>query len=342
MKALFTGILFAIMLISLSACGGSKPAPVVTQKKPLPEWYLTPPLNSDAYLYGVGDGKNLDEAKKHALESMVAQLGISIASRFESATEVSKGYREYLKKSTTSELKSEIAKIRISNYEVIKSDKRSYNHFIALVRSDKQSFMNGLLKELELTYGKITSQERLMASSDLLSRYRFYADASNRLNETFSTLLILSTVDKTFDDSPYLKQSAKISKAFETLKAQLAFSVEGDSDTRKFAEVISVALTDNKMRVVRPSQSDQNSLAVSLASSIETARSRGFDIARIALVIEVRNHQGKIIGGNKLNLTGQATQGMDVAINNASKKLQKLIEKEGLSNVLGIAIDLKP
>jgi len=336
MKTSIVSLLISIGIFVLGGCSKTEPQPITERSKQLPSWYMTPPAMTDDYLYGVGDGNTLEEARKSALENMIAQLGITIASSYESTLKVHKGYREYFTKKISHNIKSEIASLRISNYETLQSEKRAYNNYIMLVRSDKQQFIEGLTKELDQKVDKIEAQCMLLQHSDVLSRYQFYTEASNELNELFSTLLVLNTLDSTFQDESYMQTILTINAEFQALKEQMTFSFVSDTDSAGFQEEISVALTDKKMRIIDEKRSDNDHIVIVLHSTVNYAVSHGFNIARVALVIEVKDYQDKMIGGNRINLTGHATQGKAVALENVSRKFRDLIKKDGLMSILGL------
>ena len=339
MKAFLLGLLVSIGILALNGCSKTEPHPITEKSKPLPSWYMIPPAMSDDYLYGAGDGTTLDEARKSALENMIAQLGITIDSSYESTLNVHKDYREYFTKKTSLKIKSEIAKLRISNYETLQSEKRSYNHFIMLVRSDKKQFIQGLVKELDQKIEKTETQRLLLQNSDVISRYRYYQDSSDELNEMFPTLLVLNTLDDSFQDESYLQTISTINAEFQALKEHMTFSLVSDADSTGFMEEIRVALSDRKIRVIEKLRNDNDHIAIALHSVVNYAKSHGFDIARAVLVIEVRDHNGKVVGGNRINLTGHSTQGKAVALESAAKKFRKLIEKDGLASILGVYLN---
>ena len=330
--------LLGLIIIALlaSACSNTKPAALLATSKALPGWYLNPPQNSAGYLYGIAEGKNLNEAREKALESMVSQLGLSISSSYRSALNVKQQYREYFTKEVSYILKTEVAKIRISNYEVLQSRRLAYNRFIVLVRSDKKLFSQGLIKELNIRIGKIQADRSIFFTSDVLRRHRFYDQATKQLNEMFSTLLILNTLDSSFNDTLYLETISKINTEFQALKEEMTFSFISDADSEGFKEELQAALTKQEMHVVDQHKENKNHITIVLHCTTDYARSHGFDIARSMLLIEVKDHRSKVIGANRIKLTGQATQGKAVALNNATKKLQKLIQEEELEQLLGI------
>jgi len=338
MKTSIVSLLISIGIFLLGGCSKNKPKPMTESSKQLPAWYLTPPAMTDEYLFGVGDGNTLEEARKSALENMISQLGITIASSYESTLNVHKDYREYFTKKTLHNIKSEITSLRISNYETLQSEKRAYNNYMMLIRSNKKQFIKSLIKELNQIVNKIETQRRLIRRSNVLSRYQFYHKASDELNDMFSMLLVLNTLDSTFQDESYMQTIATINAELQALKEQITFSLVSDVDSLGFQEEINVALTDKKMRIINESHSDINHVVIALYATVNYALSHGFDIARVALVIEVKDYQGKIIGGNRMNLTGYATQGKAVALENASRKFRELIDKDGVGHVLGIKV----
>ncbi len=62
-------ILF-IALFSLFVTACSQQPTLSNTVQTLPSWYLNPTPNSTVFLYGVGEGKTLQEAKNHALNDV--------------------------------------------------------------------------------------------------------------------------------------------------------------------------------------------------------------------------------------------------------------------------------
>jgi hypothetical protein len=337
MKSFYIIATSLLLLIIFNGCGGKKTKPPVYEKHTLPEWYLTPPRNNSEYLYGIGEGTNRDEAVKQALVDMTSKFGITVASHYESSSSYSQHYREYYSKTVQQDLQSEVGSVRISNYETLEVQKIRYNRYIALVRSEKAGFVRGLVDSLDKQAKKLKAHEKQVLNSDVISRYNFYAEAVRKLEGTFSTLIILNTLSGTFDDRPYLQLVAEMHKKFLALKNAMTFSINGDHDSSGFMEVIRTALTDRQIKIT--AAEDKNHLSVYLSTSINSSVSYGFNIAKTVLLVTVKDYHGKIVGGNRLNINGQATQGDAAALENASKKLQDIIKKEGLAKILGVKLE---
>lgn len=330
-------LIFASLFVT--ACSPKAPAVVYTPKE-LPIWYLNPPSNTQQYLYGSGEGKDLKEARGNALENMISQLGISISSSYKSKLQVKRQYREYFTKDIDYTLEAEVKKIRVSNYELIKSQKQSYNQFLVLVRSDKQLFTQGLIKELDMKINSIKSERERYLFSNVIRRQQFYAKALIELDTLLPSLLVLSSLDNSFEDARYLENISKIKKESQELNEKLSFSLVHDKNSKAYKEELQVALTDQGKHVTHAQKNDKDHIFISLHTTTNFSNAQGFDILKATLTIEVKDYQNKVIGGNRIKLSGQATQGKSSALRNSSKKLQKLIVTSSIEKVLGISGEL--
>jgi len=336
MKTTYFYTVVIVFGLIFSACGS--PQPVVKKEiTSLPEWYLNPPANSEQYLYGTGEGNDMDEARKKALETMVSQLGVSIASSYESTLKVHKKYAEYFTKETSFELTSEVAKIHISNHEVVQGERLNYKQFIVLVRSDRSRFSQALKKEVEHQLNTIEMEHEAIEQSSVLSRHAFYGKSLQSLNALFSTVLVLDALAPTYDDQIYFKTVEQLNTQYQALKERMTFSLQGNADSKAFQDEIAVVLGSDNKRITKQ-RYDKDHIRIMVRSQTNYARAHGFDIARTSLVIEIKDNQDKMIGGNRLNLVGHATQGKAVALDNAAKKLKDLVHEQGLQTVLGIGL----
>jgi len=328
-------IIATCLLILFSACSSKTPSSNYAPKE-LPSWYLNPPSNTSKYLYGLGEGKNLKQARSNALEGMISQLGVSISSSYQSKLQSKGVYHQYLSKDITHTLKEDVAKIRISNYQLMQNHKQAYNHFIVLLRSDKKIFTQGLHQIHKTEVKKIKADLQAYQKRNVLLRHNFYAQSLKKLEELLPNTLILSSLDTKFDDSPYLQLVSKINHEFQDLKSTMTFSMTHDQNSRAYREEIQVALAKKGIKLASTNKRDKNHIFIDLKTSAQYSQAHGFKIVKTVLMIEVKDAQNTIIAGNKIRLTGQATQTEALALENSSKKLQKTISKTGISEVLGL------
>ena len=61
-------------------------------------------------------------------------------------------------------------------------------------------------------------------------------------------------------------------------------------------------------------------------------------MARSVITITIKDNTGAIIGSNKLNITGQSSQGYGIAKENVAMKLNALIKEKGIAEVIGLEL----
>ncbi len=322
-----------ICLLLVSGCS-SKPELVLEADKPLPEWYLNPPANSNNLLIGTGGGKSLEEATESALSNLVARLGVSIESKYESITESTK--YTYANKSIEY-IKSEVAKIRISNYELVFSEKIKYNQFVAMVQSDRNNFIKDLTQQIDDKIASEKNKIKVASKDHALKRYLVTREAAHEVEKLEPAIIILSGMDKNFDNVFYQKEIQNLQSQSELARRNIAFVIKTDSLSRKASTPIKNALSQQGYRVTSSASGD-GAMFIHLETYSQRNRSMGFQIAELLVNIKVTDYQGRLIGSNSLGLTGHATRGYDMAESAAIEELEDVISKQGISKVLGLAL----
>ncbi len=337
MKRIVPFLLALGTLLLVAGCGSSpKPQAEVAKPKELPSWYMNPPSNNSIYLYGLGDGKNQEEAVKNALSNLASRLSVTVESQYEVDTTIKQGSSNSFAQTSKRNLKSDVAKIRISNYEIEKTEQMKYNHYIVLVRSDKEKFYNGLLKELDVKLSRAEEQKKLHATSNILKQYTFLKETMEGMKESMTAILVLNTLNEAFDDKAYLGRIEAMNREFDSVSKRINFVVKGDSASSGMIEPIRVALTDSGLKVAPSTNND--SLIVQISTRSEQTSGMGFIIARMVVNIEVKTAQGKTVGGNKLMINGHSPQSYSQAQENGAKKLGSMIAKDGITTILGITL----
>ena len=113
-------LVLCTLVIFLASCGSEKRV-VVAKKEPLPSWYQSSSMNTSTELYSVGEGQTKQDAITDALSMMISTLSVSISSQFNSKSVIKEGQTSSNTATYTNEVQSDVAKIRISNYELVHS-----------------------------------------------------------------------------------------------------------------------------------------------------------------------------------------------------------------------------
>ncbi len=331
MKSLL--ILFAVTLL-FNGCGAEK-KPLVTAPKALPSWYTNPPQSNDRYLYEVAEGLDKKEAIANALELMVSTLSITIESAYKSKKTVRSGAVESYEHDVDNTIQTEVKAIRISNYSVVESAEQGFRHHLVLIKSDKVQLFNSLKKELDEKIALLKSQESNIKNKNVIEQLRFYKQANSDFMTVEQRLNVMNVLNKNFDSTPYTQATSHYKNSYDNLRAKITFGFTANTKARNLIAPVKAGLSASQLLVQE--RNDDYHLRITIHANVATVRSMGFDLARTAISLTTQDRSGTTIGSNKVNITGQSTQGYAVAKENVAIKLNRLIEKEGIERVLGLS-----
>jgi|AntRauMinimDraft_4_1070384.scaffolds.fasta_scaffold01428_3 hypothetical protein len=115
------------------------------------DWWNSPPVDSEQYFYGVGEGYTLSQAQDLALNSIAGKLGTTIASEMSRKTQDFSGISS---DNVARTIRSHVNDIELGYYTVLHIAD-SENGTRILVRLDKQELANNWRQQLEKKKNKI-------------------------------------------------------------------------------------------------------------------------------------------------------------------------------------------
>ena len=332
-RLLFISLAFSLLF--LLGCGSQKRV-VIAQKKEIPSWYEHPPKSSSSELYAVGSGRDKQTAITNALTQMVSTLSVSVSSKFSAKTVVREGSVNSSRGIYTDESTSEVQNIRISNYELLESQSLGFKNYAVLVKSNKKKLFDSMKKEIEQKFEIIEKEKRSVAHLNMIKQLSFYKKSKESLASLPNTLIVMSELNSAFDGSEYLSRAQKINAEYEDLLSSITFSVKSNTNAKNLIAPIAEGISAEKFKIANGS--GKKHFNIMIKADIHRASSYGFTLARSAIRITVKDSTGAIIGSNKLNITGQSSQGFGVAKENVALKLDALIAKEGIAEIIGLEI----
>ena len=332
MKFLF--LLLSIMIL-FSGCGSSKKM-VVAEKRELPSWYMNPPMSNANDLYSVGEGQSREGAISDALSMMASTLSVSISSDFKSKSVINEGRVNSSQATSTNEIQSSVKKIRISNYELQNSQSIGYKKYIVLVKSNKQKLFSSMKQELDQKFYLIDERKKGITNLNAIKRASKYREFMDELDGVENNLIVMNVLNSSFDGQEYLAKSQAVEKEFQNIVSNLTFSISTNDVASNLESTISKGLSAKKLKI--KNTSGKNHFNIHLNSKINKASSYGFSLARSSIDVSIKDYKGTTIGSNKLNIVGQSTSGFSQARENVAYKLNEMINKEGISKVIGLKI----
>lgn len=311
---------------------------VVVDKRELPAWFSKLPKSTSNMLYATGEGKNREEAIKDALNLMTSTLSVYIASKFDSKTVENVGTTNNYQQMTRSEIESSVKKIRIGNYELLKSQEFSFNRYIVLIKSDKRILFESLKKELDQKFMTIEKRQENLSKQNIVKQFRGCKDAKNSLLYVPNTLIIMSVLENSFDSSDYIEKLQSVNNDYDKLESSITFSIETNKEAKGLEPVIRTGLSLKRLQILTQKEDINTHLRVIINSKIKKANAYGFILARSAISIVVKDYKGVIIGSNKLNISGQSVQSYLEAKEHVAMKLNKMVQKDGIAKIIGLSL----
>ena len=325
--------LTTLALLFLSACGASKPL-VVAPKKTLPTWYKIPQKTTDKTLYAIGEGSDKKEAIANALSMMLSTLSISVESKYNSKTVEHQGLKNSYQTTNSSDVSAHVAKVRISNYELLHAQSMRFRNYIVEIKSDKEKLFKSMHSDVKSALNVV--HKRHSSSSlnyNAIKQLNLYKKSQKELVNIPNTLTIMKELQPSFNTEVYRDKIQSIGAKQTALLSKITFSIESNRDAKNLKAPILSGLSAKKLQVKR--NSGKYHFKIKLNSKVQKANSYGFDLARCAISITTQDYKGNIIASNKLNITGQSTQSYEIAKENVAIQLNAIIQNEGIEKVLG-------
>lgn len=325
--------LYLLVIVSLAfiftGCGSPKVAP--PKKVELPSWIKKQPQDTKQTTYGLGIDKNREDALKSALNDVISKLGIKLESNF-SNKQIVDGY--YSRTITTSDIKTDVSKIRVTNYDVEKSHRVSYREYAVLVKVDNKKFFSSLKKDIDKMKKDIKNEYTNSMKLDSISRYRVKKSISKECDRLLSNTLVAKELYSNFNTKPYFDFVSKMKKDFKNEVNSLNFYISGDSNSKNFTQIIKQQLLDNGFNVSKSKKA--NSVKIFLNSTDDFSKKS--NIVTVKLNIKV-NDANKVVGTNSLVLKERYKNSKSKVYNSAAIHFKQDIESLQIEKVLGIGIN---
>jgi len=326
------GIIFLILGLLLSGCASKQR--VVIKKKELPAWYVNPPKSNNFELFALAEGQNQQEAINNALSLIISTVNVSISSSFSAKTVVKEGSINSSEATYVNKTQSNIAKIQISEYELLHVTRLGFKRYAALVKVNKQRLFQGLKNEIDQKFKIYKNDKKNIQNLDALKQLAYYKNMEKSFSYIKNALIVMKVLNKNFDDQKYIASMNEINTKYQYLLKNISFWVT--SNIKSLKKPIVSALTKQKF-IIKKMKSKMH-YDIFINARIQKANAYGFALARSEITCITKNYKGNVIASNVLHVTGQSSQGYAIAKQDLVKRLNDLIKKEGIAKVLNLGI----
>lgn len=330
-------LLLIICLLVLGGYASTAQTHRIPHAKELPQWVQTPPQEDTQFLYAVSIERDYESALGAALNNIASQLGVTLASSFTTQTKTSEYFANSLSQSTIS---AEVAKIYIADYEVLQTQKISYDAYALLVRSDKNKLYEALTSQLILEKNSIEKEFASLAHEDSkLLRYNAKALLAGRAHAMMPKINAAAALESSFDKTLYTDFVAMLNESFIKEQSTLRFRLQSDEASGVFLQKLVEYLTQKSLRL--GDTTEKNTITIKLATQQHATEGLGVPIVNVTNDIALYEHNGVSLGGKRNIFKVRKSQTEAQTLQNASLAFETLLQDKGLQEVLGFPLEIR-
>jgi len=263
---------------------------------------------------------------------MIAKLGVTIESSFESYQVVDGSYSNL---TTKNQIKSAVSKIKINNYMVINAYKISYREFAVIVKTNRKELAKSLETNLGREQKEIEQSYKALTTRDTITRYRVKKELSLKSQEMIPKILMVYELNKDFQTQGYMDFVAKKKSQFLQEQNSLKFFVHGDKKSLKFVDIVKDSLAKDDFVL---GSSKKGAVEIILKTDDYISKNSTMDIIVINLNIATFDNSEQL--GVRSIVLKERYNGLDLsAYKNASIHLRQDIDAMGIDELLGLKLN---
>lgn len=330
-------LLLIICLLALGGCASTAQTHRTPHAKELPQWVQTPPQEDTQFLYAVSIERDYESALGAALNNIASQLGVTLASSFTTQTKTSEYFANSLSQSTIS---AEVAKIYIADYEVLQTQKISYDAYALLVRSDKNKLYEALSSQLVLEKNSIEKEFASLAHEDSkLLRYNAKALLAGKAHAMMPKINAAAALHSSFDKTLYTDFVSMLHESFIKEQSTLRFRLQSDEASDVFLQKLAEYLTQKSLRL--GDTTDKNTITIKLATKQHATEGLGVPIVNVTNDVALYNYDTTYLGGKRNIFKVRQSQNDAQTLQNAALAFEAMLREKGLQEVLGIDLKIR-
>ncbi len=321
-------LIYFVFLLPLAGCVSllpKKPAPVA------PAWVLSAPGDSREWFWGVGEGPDLDTAKRGALKDIAARLRVSISGQLDSQLTVNNNQVDRQSRSRISE---EVQKTEFSNY-VIEKTAQSETGFYVLAKVDRQAFIRDLKNKLGNINGRIQPVSAGLDTQPPLERFVALRRIQPDLEKATGYAQLLIGAEPGGEGVGHLRNYESLQQRSRETVAGLVFEIQTRAEDQDLAAAMTSYLNENGIRT----EFNRGGLGnvLSMTSSTQSDAIYGSKLVKLKIMLNVKDDQGRTLASRDYAVSGASSYDHRAARQNALQKWITGMRETGPAASLGFS-----
>jgi hypothetical protein len=316
------------LALALSGCDNMPPKSLLPAKA-VPDWVLSTPADSREWYWGVGEGPQLDTAKRAALKDIAAKLRVSISGQLTSQVSVT---NNSVDRQAYSRIIEEVQKTEFSHY-VVEKTARSDNGFFVLVKVDRLAFVRDQQQKLGALESVLQQATHDLASKTALERFVTLHGLRSDLEQAVGYAQLLIAAEPDARHAARLRNLEDLQQQLRLAPGQLVLRIQARPDDADLANAVSSHLNDFGIRTGQAGAGVGNIL--NIASSSRSDSLYGSKLLKLNTTLSLLDDQGRVLASRAYETAGASTYDFRGARQNAIVKLRAALREAGPVQSLG-------
>lgn len=294
--------LFVLLVLSIffNGCFGEKDIKSENSVLKYPNWFTTPPQDSERFIYSVGEGMNEREASLSALNRVASKISIEVESTYQSKT-VFDG--DEVSKNQSIDMKQSVKKIEFNNYSIVRSEKLG-DKSILLLKVDRVETAQNLKRVLKNELNTLEATLRAKESSQI-QKIGSYERVKKELLDIGKRASLIKTINSNLDDRDIFSRIKDSREKANNYLSQVEFRVLNGGE---YGEIIKKIVGELGYKISNSS----NSITIFLNLKKSTVSIMGNSVIKVSIQLETRENR-KVVSKDNLMVGGKSRSGFNVA-----------------------------
>lgn len=319
-------------VLALAVCGllAVTVGPACAQKGN-PPWLLSPPADTPAHWYGVGEGPDADSARRLALRAVAARLRTAVSGSAENRIQDNDGR---VSRSASVAVSEDVLKTEFSGVEV-ESTAPSPAGMAVLVKVDKAGFVRDTKTQLDVVAKTVAEVEGGLATQSSLEQFLALRRVGPQIDQALTLSQLLVGAGAVADGSPGITRFGGLQQRSKQIAAKMVFEVRAQPADADIAAALAGFLSEQGMRSATRKTPGANVLVI--ATQVRQDELFGDKLMKMAVRLSVLDEQGRDVANREHQVSGASRYDFAGARQAALKKLASVLRNEGPLSALGFS-----
>lgn len=322
-------VALAASALLLTGCLSSVPG----LKSGPPEWVNQPPPDTGRAWYGIGEGHDLNTARRLALRDIAAKFKVSVEGQTTSQISERNGRVD---RGGSVKVSDRVEAVEFKNPVVEKTAPSPNGGVYALVRIDRQAFFQDLREKFNAAADQVTAATAGLESKTQVEQLLVLRRQDKTIDQALGYYPLLQQGGLTEEDRSRAAMLTGVRSKSELITQQLVFAVRTPREHQDVADVVTKFLTDNQIKTRTDGGSASGTVEATVKPRLDEVQ--GSKLVRLDVSLQVKDERQQTVSGQNYVASGASLTSHANARQQALTKLQEELRKAGLISGLGFKV----